>query len=301
MRLPRAQWQARALAIADEACHTHPARKRQCVSGADGLSRQVRAVPYLADAESAYSYYCNVQVACHWQQCFVWWTPAEPPELPSPPDPPEPAAPPEPRTLRSGVSRSRRVVFGGASSPQGFQAIATVVTAFARSLQYDFDLHHPYPRSVVEWRRERTAAQERGELAPDPEQLVPAYEQVYIDDASGVALDDPVPTPGIVEHIHIEDAPTRALGGVFPPADARVIVRAKLLVLAMQMAGLHASPDKILVWDPIISLGFSISGADRKMTRLQRLPEARCRRNGADSRRHRQDQTLCLRVAFRTS
>ena len=75
-----------------------------------------------------------------------------------------------------------------------------------------------------------------------------------------------MPTPGIVEHIHIEDAPTRALGGVFPPADSRVIVHAKLLVLAMQMAGLYASPDKILVGDPIISLGFSISGVSQKMT-----------------------------------
>ena len=263
--LPKAQWQARALAIADEACLAHPTRKRQCLLGADGRSREVRAVPYLADAESAYSY-CNVQVACHWQQCFVWWTPAEPLESPTPPDLPEPPAPPEPRPLRSGVCRARRVGFGGASSPRGFQKIATVTTAYARCLQYDFDLHHPYPGSVARWRREREAAQERGELAPDPEQLVPAYVQVYIDDAGGVALDDPVPTPGIVEHIHIEDAPTRALGGVFPPADSRAIVHAKLLVLAMQMAGLYASPDKILVGDPIISLGFSISGVSQKMT-----------------------------------
>ena len=266
VRLPRAQWQARALAVADEACLTPFSRDRHRVEGADGASRELRAVPYLADAESAYSY-CNVQEADQWQQCFVWWGPAG---VASKgvglPESSQPIAQPEQPILRSGISRARRVGFGGASSPRSFQKIATVATGYARSLQYDFDRRHPYPPPVLEWRRERESAQMRDELACDPEELDPAYAQVYIDDAAGVALNDAVPTPGLVEHIHIDDAPTRALGGSFPPADSRVLVHAKLLVLAMQMAGLHAAPDKILVGDPIISLGFSMSGVSRKMT-----------------------------------
>ena len=131
---------------------------------------------------------------------------------------------------------------------------------------HDFDDEHPYPPSVLEWRAERQAAQARGELGGGPEQWTPAYAHVYIDDGGGVGLDDPVPTPELVEHIVIWDAPTLALGGVFPPADARVLVHAKLLLLAMEIAGLHGSPEKVLVGDPIISLGFKIARATWRIT-----------------------------------
>jgi hypothetical protein len=133
-------------------------------------------------------------------------------------------------------------------------------------LMHDFDDEHPYPPSVSEWRAERQAAQARGELGGGPEQWTPAYAHVYIDDGGGVGLDDPVPAPELVEHIVIWDAPTLALGGVFPPADARVLVHAKLLLLAMEIAGLHGSPEKVLVGDPIISLGFKIARATWRIT-----------------------------------
>ena len=206
----------------------------------------MNAVSFLADAESAYNY-CHVQTADQWLQCFLWWD----------------------SRGRAGACRDRRLPFGGASSPSQFQQISTLVTAFARKMQIEFDQLHPPPPPVREWTEERRAAQRRGSLPGDESQLYPSYSQVYIDDAGGVALDDPVPTPDVVADIHISDEPTRALGGTFPPADSRVLVHAKLLLLAMRMAGLHASPEKVLVGDPIITLGFHVSRAEWRI----RVPE----------------------------
>ena len=312
VRLPRAQWQARALAIADQACYdryashntataagqapgahsdetepleelarggapgppaghhrattsrgTFKGRKslenalkavpfavgnRHQLRGPDGNLRELHAVSFLADAESAYNY-CHVQVAHQWLQCFLWWD----------------------AQGRAGTCRDRRLPFGGASSPSQFQQISTQVTAFARKMQCEFDQLHPPPLPARRWTEERREAQRRGTLPGDPAQLHPSYSQVYIDDAGGVALDDPVPTPDVVTDIHISDEPTRALGGTFPPADSRVLVHAKLLLLAMQMAGLHASPGKVFVGDPIITLGFHV---DRSAWRMK-VPETK--------------------------
>ena len=270
VRLPRAQWHARALAIADMACHVRARTKgdpigeepfvgqknlqlamhaipfdigeRHEVQDSTGAVRKLHAVAYMADAESAYNY-CHVQSADQWQQCFVWWDSGG----------------------RAGACRDRRLPFGGASSPNRFQQISTLVTKYARKLQREFDEQHPLPWPVGVWADERREAQLRGRLPDGAEQLDPAYAHVYIDDAAGVAIDDPVPTPSSVADIHIADEPTRALGGEVPPRDARVLVHAKLLLLAMRMAGLDASPDKVLVGDPIITLGFLLSRADWRM------------------------------------
>ena len=314
VRLPRAQWQARALAIADQACYdryashnraaeqapqTAPSHsdeeralaelrregapsppaarrhratnsrgafvgrkslenalksvpyavgKRHQLKGSDGATRELHAVSFLADAESAYNY-CHVQTAHQWLQCFLWWD----------------------AQGRAGTCRDRRLPFGGASSPSQFQQISTLVTAFARKMQSEFDQLHPLPPPARRWTEERHEAQLRGTLPGDPAQLHPSYSQVYIDDAGGVALDDPVPTPEVVASIDISDVPTRALGGTFPPDDSRVLVHAKLLLLAMRMAGLHASPDKVFVGDPIVTLGFHVS---RSVWRMK-VPETK--------------------------
>ena len=216
--------------------------RRHQVLGGDGTQREVHAVAYLADAESAYSY-CHVQTADHWLQCFVWWD----------------------AQGHAGACRERRLPFGGASSPNRFQAISSLVSAFARKMQREFDEQHPLPWPARVWREERAEAQRRGALRQGPDQLEPAYAQVYIDDAGGVALDDPVPTPSLVAGIVISDEPTRAIGGTFAPADSRVLVHAKLLLLAMKMGGLYGAPDKTLVGDPIIALGFHMSRGDWRL------------------------------------
>ena len=222
--------------------------RRHRLIGTDGNERYLHAVSFIADAESAYNY-CHVQVADQWMQCFLWWD----------------------AQGRAGTCRDRRLPFGGASSPAQFQQISTLVTKFARKMQSEFDQLHPPPLPARSWMEERKAAQARGDLPEDPTQLHPSYSQVYIDDAGGVALDDPVPTPDVVADIHIADEPTRALGGTFPPADSRVLVHAKLLLLAMKMAGLYASPEKVFVGDPIIILGFHVCRADWRM----RVPDTK--------------------------
>ena len=78
-----------------------------------------------------------------------------------------------------------------------------------------------------------------------------------------------MPTPTEVAHISIDPAATLALGGVFPPEDSRVLVHAKLVILALTQAGFYAPPDKMLIGDPITSLGFSINRADNRL----RVPE----------------------------
>ena len=116
---------------------------------------------------------------------------------------------------------------------------------------------------------ERRRAQLLGNLPEGADQLDPSYSHVYIDDNAGAGLTDKVPTPTEVAHISIDPSATLALGGVFPPQDSRVLVHAKLVILALMQAGFYAPPDKMLIGDPITSLGFSINRADNRL----RVPE----------------------------
>eukprot|EP00965_Chrysotila_dentata_P137184 4537774-Pleurochrysis_carterae.AAC.1 len=59
--LPKVQALARALAIIGT-----------CGLEVRDKEGHLRAVPYVADAESAYRF-CPVQRADLWTQCFVWW------------------------------------------------------------------------------------------------------------------------------------------------------------------------------------------------------------------------------------
>lgn len=54
-------------------------------------------------------------------------------------------------------------------------------------------------------------------------------------------------------------------GGKFPSEEARVLVHAKIMIYALNLAGLSAPLKKILVGDPITSLGFKISCAQHRL------------------------------------
>ena len=226
VELPRVQWLAAALAICDEA-------------GRAAVGRAARAVPYCVDAESAYSF-CPVQHADLWTQCFVWWGDSGGAEM----------------------RVDRRLGFGGAFAPNRFERVSTLVGAYVRLLQQRFDALQPPPDGARVWSARRRAAGEAGVTGlAAPTQQTPAYLQVYVDDYTGCALDDDVREPADVAHIHISAEPTEAVGGAgsFARRGTRVHVHAQLAVLGLARLGLHAAPEKVVVGDPIVALGFEIS------------------------------------------
>eukprot|EP00965_Chrysotila_dentata_P097707 3230611-Pleurochrysis_carterae.AAC.1 len=90
------------------------------------------------------------------------------------------------------------------------------------------------------------------------EQAEPRYLQVYIDDFTGVALDDEVTPPACVAEVEIDPVHTVAGGGIPARATSRACVHAKLTALGLSELGLHAAPAKIVVGDPVTALGMSV-------------------------------------------
>eukprot|EP00965_Chrysotila_dentata_P260588 6213958-Pleurochrysis_carterae.AAC.2 len=170
--LPHVQAVAKALAIADTDGDA---------SGGDRDKPRTRAVPYVADAESAYRF-CPVQRADLSTQCFVWWG----------------------RDGRAGVVVDRRMGFGGAFAPNRFERVSTLEAAWVQRQQAAFDETQPLPAAARRWAARRAAAQQAGTLRDGAEQLAPRYLQVYIDDFTGVAMDDTVVPPTEVAAIKLD-------------------------------------------------------------------------------------------------
>ena len=220
--LPRAQDHARGLAICDTA-------------GGD----DTRAASYVVDAESAYRF-CPVQLADLWTQCFLWHDDHG----------------------SAGVSVDRRLGFGGAFAPNRFQRISTLVAAHIQSLQATFDASQPQTPAAALWTAERISLQRQGLLPVGEHQCRPRYIQVYVDDFNGGALLDVVIPPPSVANITINPAHASVHGAVHAPAGTRVHVHAQLAVLGLREVGLTAAPSKVVVGDPVISLGLRVSRAD---------------------------------------
>ena len=225
--LPRAQDHARGLAICDTA--------------GDDL---VRAASYVVDAESAYRF-CPVQHADLWTQCFLWKL----------------------GDNLAGVCVDRRLGFGGAFAPNRFQRISTVVAAHIQKLHAAFDETQPLPTAATLWVAERSARQSRGELPPcGPggvgSHIAPRYLQVYVDDFNGSALLDVVIPPPFVADILIDPIPSSANGASHAPPGTRVHVHAQLAVYGLRVVGLDAQPAKVVVGDPVTSLGLRVSRAE---------------------------------------
>eukprot|EP00965_Chrysotila_dentata_P059569 1976687-Pleurochrysis_carterae.AAC.1 len=72
----------------------------------------------------------------------------------------------------------------------------------------------------------RAEMQRTGALPPGAQHAAPRYIQVYIDDFSGVSLDDRVSPPEAVAGVVIDAAHTAAAGGTPAPPDARTHTRA---------------------------------------------------------------------------
>ena len=252
--LPRVQWLAKAVAITDLAGDTiyNAIDEGDTDWGRVDYSlqpeRPVKAATYVIDDESAYPH-LPMQRSEWWKQCFIWA-----PGLDNMPP------------SHSGVCVGMTLMFGGAKGPCSFQNIQTIIDMWAMQRIRAFDRANPLPPSAQLWALRRQRAQREGRLPLGEEQLEPSYLHNYIDDNCGTALDDPVPTPDELADIVIDPTPTQALGGTFPEPDARVLVHAKILIHALRLAGLTVSMKKVLVGDPIISLGFTV---DRRNNRLK--------------------------------
>ena len=247
--LPRVQHLARAAAIIDLAARDANATAAKMIREGELRDwRELKAISYNIDEEMAY-YYVPAQVMDHWENTYFWFDNRGAP----------------------GVCRCWRLGTGGAWSPNKFQRISTIIMAWAQRERREFDREFPPPLPVRLWGMSRANSQIRGDLPPGEEQTEPAYCHVYIDDNAGSALNDRVPTPPYLQGIKIDPKPTQALGGEFPEADSRVLVHAKILLCAMTMAGFYAAPDKILIGDPLVSLGFLISRSENRL----KLPQVK--------------------------
>ncbi len=194
-----------------------------------------RACGYVVDAESAYRF-CVVQRAAQWTQCYAWWD----------------------QDGNVGFCVDRRLGFGGAFAPNRFERVSTLCAAYAQMLHARFDAAQPPPAAAQRWMAERRALQAAGQLPRAAAQVAPRYLQVFIDDFCGAALDDRVVPPPEVADVEIDPRNVRAAGGTPAAAHTRVHVHAQLVVLALRRLGLSAAPNKVVVGDPVVALGFRV-------------------------------------------
>ena len=105
---------------------------------------------YARDLKAAYRAW-GVQTFTLWLQCFVW---------------------------DGGICIDKRLEFGTASAVQCFERLASLLIAYARQRQREWDALHPPESPVLQaWLRSRSDA----ELS---------YAHIYIDDSNGVTIDD---------------------------------------------------------------------------------------------------------------
>eukprot|EP00965_Chrysotila_dentata_P063847 2115889-Pleurochrysis_carterae.AAC.2 len=265
VRLPRAQKLGRAMSIIDT-----------CRRGARAGERPPRAVAWVADAESAYRF-CPVQRADLWLQCFVWWDD-------------------QGRAAVRAVVVDERMGIGAAYAPNRFERISTLVAAWVQRKQAQFDEQQPpTSRAVRAWAERRRRVQRLGGLRAGAEQVAPRYVQVYIDDFTGVALDDLVTPPARVRNIVIQPVHTEAGGSIPAPPGSRAHVHAQLAVLGLKELGLHAAPTKVVVGDPVVALGLSLGVHEGRL----RCPEGKRELMRAAIAEHRDEALQGARVHWR--
>ena len=195
----------------------------------------IRAETYCIDLESAYRFLV-LQRADWGQHCFFWID----------------------AHGRAGVFIDIRLAFGGAYAPNRFQRFSLLVRAAVVARQDAFDAQCPYPSFVGDWVTLRRRRQAQQLLPPGVDQLRPAHSQVFIDDLTGSALNDPVAVPAELAAVDSGAALTIAGGGTPSAASSRALVHAGLAALAAQSFGLVVAP-KTVCGDGVTGLGLHVS------------------------------------------
>lgn len=219
-----------------------------CQTATDGADQPdgLRAEGYCVDAESAYSF-CCVQWADLWLQAFVWLD----------------------DDGRPGFAVDHRLGFGGAVGPNRYQRVSNLVSAYAQSLQAQFDAAHPYPEGVERWRQKRRHLQSAGALPEGPHQCEPRYIQAYIDDITGTAINDHVaPSELALAHTFADEAAI-SVGCSPSHPRSRVRVHASLAMAALCELGLSPAWAKILCGSPLPALGFTVSATTHTISCTQ--------------------------------
>ena len=166
----------------------------------------IELTAYARDLTAAYRQW-GVQAATLWLQCFIWL---------------------------DGVCVDGQLEFGTSSAVQLFERLTSLLVAYARHLQRQWDRQHPPSSPVVrEWLQTREAMGE-GEAAL-------GYVHIFIDDTNGVSLNDrhpDWPKGRGAEHFRI-------VGEVFAAA------------------GFTISPSKDQQGTSILALGFQLDLATR--------------------------------------
>ena len=265
--LPRSQDHARGLAICDTA-------------GGDST----RAASYVVDAESAYRF-CPVQRADQWTQCFLWWggdgaagvcvdrrlgfggafapnrfqristmVAAHVQRLQAAFDATQPLPPPAVRWAEERRSRQRLGLLPDGEAQLSPRYLQVYVGARRQRTQR-LAIASPSPRH-------------RHRIAFPPQPFPPSSPPTppgRADDFSGAALLDAVVPPESVRGIDIDPIHSSIDGGVPAEPRTRVYVHAQLAVRGLRDVGLSAAPAKVVVGDPVISLGLRVSRAARQI------------------------------------
>ena len=259
VELPSAQKHARAWGIVSTAAP--PPRPGAPAVSAEG---------YVVDAESAYSFLV-VQVADWWLQAFVWWD----------------------EHGKCGFAVDTRMGFGGAFGPNRFQRTSLFACAYIQRLQAEFDADQPPPAATQAWCDERRRLQRIGELPPGFAHALAMYLQSFIDDFTGVALNDRVVVPAWISdeerafalarwppgkldaaleagalHMVGVGYPTAQMvaSGCVPSApDSRVGVHARLAAIGLRRLGFVDAIDKAMVGSPLPLLGLRADGERRRL------------------------------------
>lgn len=222
--LPRAQHYARAQAICARA-------------GEGGAIEAPYAGVYGVDKKAAYCF-CPVQQAEHYAGCYLW-------------------VDGEGR-VRPHVST--RMVFGGASWPNRFERISLLDSAWVIHKQREFDSRHPLPPEAQRWAAMRRDLQSTGALPAGEAQIWPGGMEPYIDDLSGRALLDRVPTPPHLVDISIGADQTAAVGCRPAPDDSRLAVHCRIATHELSWLGWEIPPEKTMCGDGMLLLGALLDG-----------------------------------------
>ena len=225
--LPTVRQFGRGAAVVDEA------------GAEDGLHAEL----YVCDLSSAFRF-TAIQVLDWWEHVFLWI---------------------DLRTGEVGYFVDPSGAFGGSYMPQRFERITMLAAAGARTRQDEFDAAHPYPPGTRAWQAERAERQARGELPAGPEQLRPAHVHMYIDDAGGSALNDSVPVPPRLAAMPLGADTVVANGGTPCATDSRASVHLRLAIELFEWLGFIVEVSKTECGDTVISLGFRVSVASRRI------------------------------------
>ena len=167
---------------------------------------------------------------------------------------------------RTGVSHSRRVVFGGAWGPNAFTRASAVPRAETRRRIQAFEAAQPPPDAVLAWSRERGLLQRAGLLPEGDDQLVAWGLRQFIDDANMWGLTDEVDVPTELKEMELDLSLTTSCGGTPFSTTCRLAVHVLFYIQVLHELDIEVSVEKTQGGDVVIALGLMTGAGSRRVT-----------------------------------